>query len=229
MLKAKLSGCNVASSSGCILVVFQFKYCKLNVTLWIFQQGSPLESGAEEVTHYTACANTTHFTALLLFIDLSMAVIFTKCVCPALESSICTLTQFRCWQFVKPKYQQMKRNVQKVQTNIKRVNRRLNNILQEWLSPFIQLSKTRRGWGQISAPSHCLCSSHFSALGRSWDFLCWNTLKSIREWSIDLMATHTWLSSTQRTQILILILHSSSTSQSFRNKAITWSAASSFF
>lgn len=58
MLKAELSGCNVASSSGCILVVFPFKYCKLNVTLWIFQQGSPLDSGAGEVTHRNARANT---------------------------------------------------------------------------------------------------------------------------------------------------------------------------
>ena len=45
-LKAELSGYNVAGSSGCILVVFQCKYCNLNVTRWIFQQGSPLDSGA---------------------------------------------------------------------------------------------------------------------------------------------------------------------------------------
>lgn len=45
-LKAELSGRYVAGSSGCILVVFQSKYCNLNVTRWIFQQGSPLDSGA---------------------------------------------------------------------------------------------------------------------------------------------------------------------------------------
>lgn len=59
MLKAELSGCNVAGSSGCFLVVFQFIYCKLNVTLWIFQQGSPLDCGAGEVTHLDARANNT--------------------------------------------------------------------------------------------------------------------------------------------------------------------------
>lgn len=38
-------------------VVFQFMYCKLNVTLWIFQQGSPLDCGARRVTPHLPTPN----------------------------------------------------------------------------------------------------------------------------------------------------------------------------
>lgn len=71
--------------------------------------------------------------------------------------------------------------------------------------------------GSLSALLHALLKMLF---GCSWNLLCWNILKSIRERSIDRLATPNWLCSAHRTEIIILILYPAAVSQHSRKKAI---------